>query len=77
MNKKIYAHLALLGAACAWGVMSPISKIAMEDAISGLAMAYFRMLAKNNNFKSCALTRSLGANREANQKQTAPPNMRK
>ena len=44
MNKKIYAHLALLGAACAWGVMSPISKIATEDAKSGLAMAYFRML---------------------------------
>lgn len=44
MNKKIYAHLSLLGAACAWGLMSPIGKIAMEDAISGLAMAYFRML---------------------------------
>ena len=44
MNKKIYAHLSLLGAACAWGLMSPIGKIAMEDAVSGLAMAYFRML---------------------------------
>lgn len=44
MNKKIYAHLSLLGAACAWGLMSPIGKIAMEDAISGLSMAYFRML---------------------------------
>lgn len=44
MNKKIYAHLALLGAATAWGLMSPIGKIAMEDAISGISMAYFRML---------------------------------
>lgn len=42
--QKYQAHLALLGAACAWGLMSPIGKIAMEDAISGLAMAYFRMI---------------------------------
>lgn len=41
--QKYQAHLALFGAACAWGLMSPIGKIAMEDAISGLAMAYFRM----------------------------------
>ena len=34
MNKKIYAHLSLLGAACAWGLMSPIGKIAMEDAVN-------------------------------------------
>ena len=38
------AHLAMLAAAVAWGLMAPIGKAAMEAGISGLMMANMRML---------------------------------
>lgn len=41
--KKYQAHLALLGAATLWGLMSPIGKTALETGISGLSLATFRM----------------------------------
>ena len=41
--QKYQAHLALLGAAVMWGLMSPVGKTAMENGISGLSLATFRM----------------------------------
>ena len=44
MNSKIIkAHLALLGAASMWGLMSPMGKAAMEAGVSGLSLATLRM----------------------------------
>ncbi len=40
---KYKAHLALLGAAIMWGLMSPIGKTALENGIDGLSLATFRM----------------------------------
>ena len=45
MNAKdIKAHLALLGAASMWGLMSPVGKAAMEAGVSGLSLANMRMI---------------------------------
>ena len=41
--QKYKGHLALLGAAIMWGLMSPIGKTALENGISGLSLATFRM----------------------------------
>lgn len=41
--QKYQAHLALLGAAILWGLMSPVGKTAMENGISGISLATFRM----------------------------------
>lgn len=41
--QKYQAHLALLGAAVMWGLMSPVGKTAMENGISGISLATFRM----------------------------------
>ena len=39
MNVKVIrAHLALLGAASMWGLMSPMGKAAMEAGITGLSL---------------------------------------
>ena len=51
MNVKVIrAHLALLGAASMWGLMSPVGKAAMEAGITGLTLAtdtpaYIRRMA--------------------------------
>ncbi len=42
-SKTIKAHLALLGAASMWGLMSPMGKAAMEAGVSGLSLATLRM----------------------------------
>lgn len=42
--KNIRAHLCMLAAAVAWGLMAPVGKAAMEAGISGLMMANMRML---------------------------------
>ena len=39
--QKYKGHLALLGAAIMWGLMSPIGKTALENGISGLSLATF------------------------------------
>lgn len=45
MNVKVIrAHLALLGAASMWGLMSPMGKAAMEAGITGLSLATMRMI---------------------------------
>ena len=41
--QKYKGHLTLLGAAIMWGLMSPIGKTALENGISGLSLATFRM----------------------------------
>ena len=41
--QKYKGHLALLGATIMWGLMSPIGKTALENGISGLSLATFRM----------------------------------
>lgn len=44
-NLRTYkAHLCMLAAAIAWGLMAPIGKAAMEAGVSGLMMANLRML---------------------------------
>ena len=41
MNVKVIrAHLALLGAASMWGLMSPMGKAAMEAGITGIVVGY-------------------------------------
>lgn len=40
----IKSHLALVGAAAMWGLMSPLGKMAMDAGITGLAMANIRMM---------------------------------
>lgn len=45
MNSRILkAHLALFGAQCMWGLMSPIGKAAMTAGISGMSLASMRMI---------------------------------
>ena len=41
--QKYQAHLALLGSAILWGLMAPVGKTAMENGISGISLATFRM----------------------------------
>ncbi|MDD7273551.1 MAG: DMT family transporter [Prevotella sp.] len=45
MNHRriIIAHLSMLGAVVAWGLMSPIGKDAMTHGISGISMVGFRV----------------------------------
>ncbi|MCD7937481.1 MAG: DMT family transporter [Tannerellaceae bacterium] len=45
MNHKIIkAHLALAGAGCIWGLMSPVGKAAMDAGITNLSLATMRMV---------------------------------
>lgn len=48
--QKYKGHLALLGAAIMWGLMSPIGKTALENGISGLSLATFRMTEEQSVF---------------------------
>lgn len=41
--EKYKGHLAMLGAAIMWGLMAPIGKTALENGISALSLATFRM----------------------------------
>lgn len=43
-NNNLKAHMALLLAACMWGLMSPMGKAAMDAGLSGLALANMRMI---------------------------------
>lgn len=45
MEKKIVkAHIALFAAACMWGLMSPIGKMAMNEGVSSLSLTAMRMM---------------------------------
>lgn len=45
MNSKIIkAHIALFAAACMWGLMSPIGKLALNAGITSLSLTAMRML---------------------------------
>ncbi len=43
-GKNVRAHVALLGAAAMWGLMSPMGKAAMDAGITGLLLANMRMI---------------------------------
>ena len=56
--QKYKGHLALLGAAIMWGLMSPIGKTALENGISGLSLATFRMTGGAVCFLDCIYFRT-------------------